>query len=64
MYKDAIVFETGRYWRYYCDEPGCPYTRSELWPLAGAQLAQRIHRHRHAVGLAGVYHHSEGQTHG
>jgi hypothetical protein len=58
MHHDTLVYETRNHWRYICEEPGC-YYRSDVHPMPSASLAMRIHRHRHTVGLAGVYHRAE-----
>lgn len=49
---DELRLIGGMVWRYVCD---CGYaTRPCL--KARCELVQRVHRHRHLVGLAGTYH--------
>lgn len=51
MHEDKLVRDDWQ-WRYSCT---CGYV-SVLHTKIRLELVQRIHRHRHLVGLAGVYH--------
>jgi hypothetical protein len=49
---DELRNEGGMVWRYLCT---CGYI-STPGLKRRCELVQRIHRHRHVVGLAGTYH--------
>lgn len=58
MTEDEIIPDTIAgltAYRYQCWRTGCRY-RTQLLTRRRAELIQRIHRHRHAFGLAGIYH--------
>ena len=54
MHHDELRREDWN-WRYVCD---CGYA-SKIGDRKLLELVQRIHRHRHNVGLAGTYHHPQ-----
>lgn len=55
MIHDELRNVGGMVWRYVCT---CGYMSTPSIKQR-AELVQRIHRHRHRMGLAGLYHHRE-----